>query len=270
MGQKDIISKQLIQRIAVDLAVYLLGLPIAADELELLSTEQQRVEDRRADLVARVRQESGSFILHVEIQNNNDPLMALRMLRYYTDIAFAHSGMAVQQYLIYIGADKLRMASQITDYGLDYRYRIIDMHDIDYQDLLGRDSPDAIVLAILGDFKGHTKRRAVNTIVQRLHQKLCSKPKLFREYLSMMEILSDNRDLKPFIKEAETMITQFDIEKLPSFELGMEKGVKKGLQEGMKQIVKQLLKRQTPEIVAEMTDLPLEIVVAINSDKDGF
>jgi hypothetical protein len=58
------------------------------------------------------------------------------------------------------------------------------------------------------------------------------------------------------------MITQFDIEKLPSFELGMEKG--------MKQIVKQLLKRQTPEIVAEMTDLPLEIVVAINSDKDGF
>jgi hypothetical protein len=62
------------------------------------------------------------------------------------------------------------------------------------------------------------------------------------------------------------MITQFDIEKLPSFELGMERG----LQLGMKQIVKQLLKRQAPEVVAEMTDLPLEIVVAINSGKDGF
>ncbi len=51
MGQKDIISKQLIKRLAVDLAVYLLGLDIAYDELELLATEQQRVEERRVDLI---------------------------------------------------------------------------------------------------------------------------------------------------------------------------------------------------------------------------
>lgn len=277
MGQKDIISKQLIQRIAVDLAVYLLGLPITADELELLATEQQRVEDRRADVVAKVKRQAHCFILHIEIQNNNDPVMALRMLRYYTDVCFAYPDIPVQQYLIYIGAEKLSMLAHKKDDGLDYRYTIIDMHDIDYQDLLGQDSPDAMVLAILGDFKQHSKRDAVNRIVRQLHQKLEFEPKRFREYLSMMEILSENRDLKPYIKEAETMITQFDIEKLPSFELGLEKGIKQGMEQGIEQgmeqgieqgiqkIVKQLLKQQPPETVAKITDLPIELVMAIKN-----
>jgi len=277
MGQKDIISKQLIQRIAVDLAVYLLGLPIKADELELLATEQQRVEDRRADLVAKVKQLARCFILHIEIQNNNDPAMALRMLRYYTDVCFAYSGIPIQQYLIYIGAEKLAMPAYKKDDGLDYRYTIIDMHTIDYQDLLNQDSPDAIVLAILCDFKQHTNREAVKHIVGQLHQKLKSEPKRFREYLSMLEILSENRDLKPYIKEAETMITQFDIEKLPSFELGLEKGIKQGIEQGivqgieqgieqgMQKIVKQLLKQQSPETVAKITDLPIEMIMAIKN-----
>ena len=86
MGKKDIISKQAITHIAVDLATYLLKLDIEADSLELLTTEQQRIEDRRADLVARVidRGKGTPFILHIEIQNDNDPVMPLRMLRYYT------------------------------------------------------------------------------------------------------------------------------------------------------------------------------------------
>ena len=99
MAKKDIISKQLIQRIAVDLAVYLLKLDINSEDLELLATEQQRVEDRRADLVAKVRQAKSEFILHIEIQNNNDATMVLRMLRYYTDICFAHPNLPIHQYI---------------------------------------------------------------------------------------------------------------------------------------------------------------------------
>ena len=92
MGNKDIVSKQVIRHLAVDLATYLLKLDIDADSLELLETEQQRIEDRRADLVARVRlRDSGQpFILHIEIQNNNDTRMAWRMLRYLNDIRLAY------------------------------------------------------------------------------------------------------------------------------------------------------------------------------------
>ena len=125
MGQKDIISKQLIQRIAVDLAVYLLGLKIGFDDLELLSSENLRVEERRADLVAKVTQNHQSFILHIEIQNNNDSVMPLRMLRYYTDIAFCYPDTSIRQYVIYIGKAVLSMPTGKKDRGLDYHYNVI-------------------------------------------------------------------------------------------------------------------------------------------------
>jgi predicted transposase YdaD len=57
--------------------------------------------------------------------------------------------------------------------------------------------------------------------------------KSLRKYLDMLEILSDNRDLKTHIKEAEAMLTQVDVERLPSYELGMEKGMEKGMERGM-------------------------------------
>ena len=77
MGKKDIISKEAIKRMAIDLATILLELDIDPESLELLETEKQRIEDGRADLVARV-QDSGTgehCLLHIEIQNDNDNKM---------------------------------------------------------------------------------------------------------------------------------------------------------------------------------------------------
>jgi hypothetical protein len=74
MGDKDILGKDSIKRIAVDIAIYLLHLDIDPERVELLSTEQQRIEDRRADLVAKLEQHDRPFILHIEIQNNNDAI----------------------------------------------------------------------------------------------------------------------------------------------------------------------------------------------------
>ncbi len=297
MGQKDIISKRLIQRIAVDLAVYLLGFDIEFDDLELIPSEKQRVEERRADLVAKVQQKDESFILHIEIQNNNDSLMPLRMLRYYTDIAFATPDLPIRQHVIYIGKAALSMPSHKKDNDLNYHYHIINMHTIDYQKLLLQDSPDAIVLAILCDFNADSESSAVKRIVSQLHDKLHNHPKQFRDYMYMLEVLSDNRNLKTFIKEAETMITNVNIENLPSYELGMEKGIEAGIEQGIKKgteagietgiekgleqgiekgikkgmtkgihmIVKQLLVKNTPEAVAEMTNLSLGDIMDIKN-----
>ncbi|VFN00662.1 MAG: hypothetical protein BECKG1743D_GA0114223_109644 [Candidatus Kentron sp. G] len=114
MPDKDIIGKETIRRLAADIALYLLELPIDPDSPVILPTEHQRVEDRRADLVVQLREKGGEpFILHVEIQNNNDSTMAFRMLRYRTDILLAHPGLPLRQYLIYIGAEPLTVTSRI-------------------------------------------------------------------------------------------------------------------------------------------------------------
>jgi len=264
-----VISKKLIQRIAVDLAVYLLKLDIEFDELELLSSENMRVEERRADLVAKVTQKNEIFILHIEIQNNNDSEMALRMLRYYTDIAFNYPNISIRQYVIYIGKAKLAMHPERQDRGLKYQYNMIDMHNIDYKKLLAQNSPDAMVLAILCDFNVDTDSVAVNTIVQLLHKRLHDNPKRFREYMYMLEVLSDNRNLKVAIKEAETVITNVKVENLPSYELGMEKGIEKGIEKGMEQgmekVILQMLQKNTAEIVSELTGITISDIVNIKN-----
>jgi predicted transposase YdaD len=234
MGSKDIISKDIIKSLAVDLATILLKLDIDPDTLELLDTEKQRIEDRRADLVVRV-QNKGSrqpYLLHIEIQNSNDPTMPLRMLRYYTDIALQWPGECIEQYVIYIGKGKLRMPGHITAQGMDYRYHILDMRNIDCETLIEQDTPEALILAVLCDFKRKPAQDVVNYIVTRLKTLTGEDENGFRKHMRMLAILSDNRNLKTVVKEAGKMLTQVDYRKLPFFELGLEQGLEQGLEKG--------------------------------------
>jgi len=98
MTAKDIISRAMLKRLTTDLARQLLDLDAKA--VQVLETQNQRVEDRRADLVARMRQTDGAeFLLHIEIANNNKADMPLRMLRYYTDIRLAGHPGPIRQFL---------------------------------------------------------------------------------------------------------------------------------------------------------------------------
>ena len=92
----------------MDLATRLLGLDINPGSLALIETESRRIEERRAeDLVARVRDRGGDkFILHIEIQNDDQRMMPWRL--------------PVRQYLIHIGRQPLSMADGMQREGLDY------------------------------------------------------------------------------------------------------------------------------------------------------
>jgi hypothetical protein len=233
MAEKDIVSKDILKRIAVDIARVLLNLKV--DRAEIIETEYQLIEDRRADLVAQMSGEDGEFVMHVEIQNDNRAKMPWRMLRYRADVGHARPHADIRQYLIYIGKAPLTMADGLQQNGLDYRYRIIDMHTVDCQMLLSQDNPDALVLAILCDFKGRPEREVVHYIVQRLHELTAENESGFREYMRMLEVLSTNRALEHMIEEEEEMLSQVDQTRLPSYRVGMRQGMQQGVQQGMQQ-----------------------------------
>jgi hypothetical protein len=199
MSAKDIISRDTLKRLTTDLARHLLGLE--AEAIELLETQHQRVEDRRADLVARMRAtDSSEFLLHVEIANNNKGDMALRMLRYNTDIRFARHDGPIRQFLIYIGSEPCHMHDGLHEPGLlDYRYAVVDMHQVNCAGHLVQDNPDALVLAILCDFGERQPQEVVSYIVRRLRELLGADEQRFREYMTMLEILSENRGLKAHV-----------------------------------------------------------------------
>ena len=227
--KKDIISKEILKEIIFSISKNLLHLKIK--NIEFLDKELLRIEKREADIVALIDK---SFILHLEIQNNNNKNMLTRMLRYFTDIYSTYKK-PVKQYVIYIGKEKLKMDNSLDLENIHYKYNLIDLKNIDCEIFLKANDPNSLVLAILCDFKEKNPRDIIFYIVDRL-KKTTSSFEL-KKYLLMLEELSQNRKLEQIVKEAE-MLSNIRLEDLPSFEIGYEKGIQKGIQEGMQKGIK--------------------------------
>ncbi len=221
--KKDITTKEAITAITEDIAFYLLDLKIT--NVEFVDKELKRVEKREADIVAKCQMESKEQILHLEIQNSNDKTMPRRMLRYYSDIKMEFEHLDVKQYIIYIGKAKLSMSETIVDKNLNFSYTIIDMHTIDCEELIALDTPDALVLSILCDFKGRDELEVLIHITSRLAQLTKDDEHRLGKYMLMLETLSDNRDLKDKLEKAEEMLRTVKMEDLPSYSLGYKKAI---------------------------------------------
>ena len=276
MSGKDIISKQLLKRLLVGFGNRLFYLDIA--EADLLSSEQPRVEGKRADLVARVKNRQGeSYILHVEIQNDNQANMPIRMIRYYTDLALEHAGEKIVQHLLYIGKASLTMPDHVRGQDWLYRYKVSDMRSQDSEYFLDSDNPDALVLAILCDPKGLEPKVLVVHIIKKLSRLHGPRLDNLRASLEMLDVLASNRDLQDLVKENAEMYV--DVEKLGIYQLvkekseakglekglerGMAKGLSKGLEQGHQEIILQLLAKLPPDQVADLSGVPLTKVKAI-------
>jgi hypothetical protein len=102
------------------------------------------------------------------------------------------------------------------------------MHNIDCQELLNLDTPEALVLSILCDFGGMGESEVLLYIVKRLKELTDDDSHKFGKFMLMLETLSSNRNLQKKLKEAEDMLKEIELEKLPSYEIGFEHGIKSG------------------------------------------
>ncbi len=229
----DIISKQLIRQLVQDMAHYILGLELTV--IKELSTESQRIEQRRADIVMLVQSLDGEeFVLHLELQNRNDTQMPYRNLRYYSEMRLAGINEPIRQFVIYTGKPKLNMPDGIEDNGWNYRYTLIDMHQLDCERFIHQNTAEALVMAVLCDFQGRDEADILKELIRRLAQVSGEDQKGFRDHLKMMEHLSQNRGLTDKFKTVEVeMLREIELENLPSYQIGVEKGRQEGIDEGM-------------------------------------
>jgi len=212
MGQKDVISKEILKNIARDISKHILHIEVKED-MELIRHEFTRIEVRESDLIYK----NGDEIVHIEIQNDNHKQMHLRMHRYLSDILFEHESKIIKQYLLYIGKAKCNMKNVIKIKNLDYKYDIIDMRDLPCESFLYSDDPSALVLAMLCDFEGKDKQMVVNTILKRLKE--LNDERSYRDYLKMVNVYSTNRGLEKEVEKGVEMLT-IDIEKTPFYKIG--------------------------------------------------
>jgi hypothetical protein len=88
------------------------------------------------------------------------------------------------------------------------------MHNIDCDKLIAMNHPSALVLAVLCDFKGKPETEVLLRILTGLETLTQDDEYAHGKYILALETLSDNRNLKEKLKEAEEMLRTVTMEQL--------------------------------------------------------
>src|SRR6266571_6264494 len=124
----DTVLKTLLQSSRLLLLESLSGVPIR----EWINVELPKAQLNKLDLVAWL---TDGRLYHLELQSGNDPDMACRMLEYYL-LLWKRYGVRPLQQVIYVGVRPLTMSAEIQHEDLNFRYRVIDIRDLDSEVLL--------------------------------------------------------------------------------------------------------------------------------------
>jgi len=120
------------------------------------------VQNTRVDLLGETEDQG---LVHLELQSGNDATMPLRMAEYCLGV-FRLYGRFPRQVLLYVGEAPLRMESELRGDDLWFRYRAVDIRDLDGDRLLESQDVGDTVIAILARLRDH--KDAVRRILERI------------------------------------------------------------------------------------------------------
>ncbi|MBF0487150.1 MAG: hypothetical protein HQK98_03220 [Nitrospirae bacterium] len=116
---------------------------------------------------------------------------------------------------------------------LDYRYKIIDIRDIDCEKFLNSDRVEVLVLSILCDYKGRDASLFIREILCKIKERV-KEETLRGRYIRQLRVLSNLRNLQAKVhKEVSGMAIVFDIETDILYQQGLEKGRGEGIERGI-------------------------------------
>jgi len=196
----------------------LVKLLTGAEGVELLDTAFPKAEERQADLLVRL---GDGRLFHLEIQAQRDRGMLRRMLR-YCSLIYEHYGQVPLQVLLWVGEGRWDDAREVQADGLSYRYRVVDIKDIDCRELLESNDPNDVILSVLC--------RRGEGFWERLWERLVEIPEKEREdYIRKLLFMVKLRreaveELNRQIREAKMPIV-IDKKNDPFYREGVEEGL---------------------------------------------
>lgn len=249
LHEYDITLKSLLQRQpGSGVLAGLTGLTIN----EWITTELPEVQTRRVDLLGRV---PDGRLVHIELQSQNDPLMALRMAEYALAIYRGYGRLPVQM-VLFVGQRRMRMKSELSGPDCSFRCGLTDIRDLDSEPLLASPRIEDNILAIL------TRVSDQRETVRRILQKIADGPAEYRSRaLRELTLLAGLRDSGGIIEaESRQMPILNDIMDhdllgpimRQGIQIGREEGRMEGRMEGERELMSRLLTARFGQLPASV------------------
>ncbi|HAA16913.1 MAG TPA: hypothetical protein DCE41_36450 [Cytophagales bacterium] len=230
MGEFDKILKENIEALFLPLSEKLFGIRIT--QTREVKEKLQSTIEREPDFLKWVTDETGQeFLLHLEFQTQDDPKMVYRMAEYKA-LLLRKFEVPVQQFVLYLGAGRSRMTSQLPQGQEITGYTLKNLSEVPLKQTLSSSVPEEILLAILGDYPPEEGKQVIQRIIERLWA-LQDDETTRQRYLQHLVILSRLRKLDNLAKEiTESMPITYDIESDSFYKEGLEKGIERGIEKG--------------------------------------
>jgi len=238
---------------------------IKSDEIP---DDLQHTKERKPDLLKKVKDDQGNiFILHVEYQKNNEKNIVFRMAEYSIMLRRKYN-LPVTQFVIYIGAGKPTMPSEISCKYLNFWYNLVALSEVDSQVFLNSDKIEQKMLAILGDFATGDTEQILKEIIREIEDRNFGELAQGR-YLKQLRILMQLRNLDDKLINNMALTGKIFKEKKDILYIrgkfqGAIEGKMEGKTETALEIAKELKKEGlSNEFIAKTTKLSIQEIEAL-------
>jgi predicted transposase/invertase (TIGR01784 family) len=246
LGQYDITIKHIFSNLADDIIQYFLKLKLK--KIEELNLEFTIVKKRQSDMIFKCQTDTGDMPVHIEFQSGNDSKLPYRMLRYSIEIMEKYE-LPPYQIVIYMGKKEPRMQQKLTyEYEdtnrLDYRYKLIDLGEIKFEEIINTGYYDLYSLLPLVD--RNRRQKQGEKYIKECADSILKMPmninrkKDIAFYAGIFSgLMFNEQEVK---KAFEEVVRMLNLEESSFYRLILEEGKKKGLTEGIKEGIKEGLK----------------------------
>jgi len=269
MGNYDRIIKENLEAIFLSLAEKYLGFGIRKQRR--LDTKLQTTLEREPDFLAKIEGTNGErFILQLEFQVEDEPDMHLRMAEYRAILQRKYK-LPVRQFVFWMGRRKEpKMPSQLPKEMQISGFRLANLRQRNWEEVLSSQLPEEVLLAILADFGDARPSKVLRALIKRLAETSGNKTVL-QKYAKQLTVLARLRNLEEeTTKIVKDMPITYDITKDKLYLKGKEEGREKGREEGkakgrreaMFQLIAKMLKKGklSRNEIAEMLEVPSDTV----------
>jgi len=232
----DKIFKENLESVTLALIEKVLRIEVAS--YEKIPADLQRTLERKPDQLLKIIDQRGhTFLLHLEFQLSDEPLMAERMLEYRA-LLKRKFGITVRQYVLFLSDQQPSMSTRIEEANLSFAFELIRLSQVNYGLFLSSARGDEVVFAVLGNFGNTEPEQAASQIIQRLEQTSASASELDK-HLEQLRILANLRKLNPFIEQIMESIAKYI---KPEDDFFFKKGAERGAEQKTRETILKFLR----------------------------